>query len=52
LIGLIMTIYYFMVYSKIIGEIHGIGSWKGFASIIVIPVILILFLIVLSLIFF
>lgn len=52
MIGLIMTVYYFMVYSKIIGEIHEIGSWKGFASIILIPVILILLLLALALILF
>ncbi|MBA4600974.1 YIP1 family protein [Thermoactinomyces mirandus] len=49
-ISLIMSIYYFVAYSKIIGEINKIGSWKGFVSIILVPVIFILLLLVLALI--
>ncbi|MRG28476.1 Yip1 domain-containing protein [Laceyella tengchongensis] len=45
----VMTIYYIIVHSKIIGEIHEIGSWKGFASIILVPLVLILLLFLLAL---
>ncbi|AUS10060.1 hypothetical protein C1X05_15325 [Laceyella sacchari] len=45
----VMSIYYFVVYPKIIGEIHEIGSWKGFASIVLIPVVLISLLILVAL---
>lgn len=47
-VSLVMSIYYFIVYSKIIGEIHEIDSWKGFVSIILVPVVFILLLFLLA----
>lgn len=43
---MILSIYYLVVYSKIIGEVHNIGTWKGFASIVLIPIVFVILLVI------
>ncbi|MGA8943301.1 MAG: YIP1 family protein [Thermoactinomyces sp.] len=43
---IVLSIYYLVVYSKIIGEVHNIGAWKGFLSIVLIPVAIIILLVI------
>ncbi len=43
---IILSVYYLVVYSKIIGEVHSIGTWKGFAAIVLIPIMFLILLVI------
>lgn len=50
LADLALTVFYYMIFSKIIGEVNGFSAWKGFGSIALFPALLFLLLFILALI--
>jgi hypothetical protein len=45
-LNLVMTVFYNIIMSKVIGEINGFSAWKGFLSIILIPGVIFLLLMI------
>ncbi|WP_170839788.1 Yip1 family protein [Lihuaxuella thermophila] len=43
-----MTFWYIYVFSNAIAEVHDFSAWKGFLSVILIPLLLVLFLFILA----
>lgn len=48
IIDFAMTFWYFYVFSNAVAEVHDFSAWKGFLSIILIPLVLFLVLIILA----
>ncbi|SEM68482.1 YIP1 family protein [Lihuaxuella thermophila] len=49
LLNIAMTVIYFVIFSKIVGEVHEFSAWRGFSSIVLIPVALVVLMIVIAL---
>ncbi|OYD06066.1 hypothetical protein CHM34_18300 [Paludifilum halophilum] len=50
-IDLVLTVWYYVVFSKSLGEAHGFSSWKGFFSIVISYLLLIAPFILLAILF-